>query len=368
MNEVNCLILRPTLYHYYSMENRTTVISPQEMEKYFAAILRKEGFTDERAQRCAEIFTINSIDGVYTHGVNRFPRFVKYVREGFVKPGMVPTLQHAFGCIEQWDGNLGPGPLNAEHATNAAMHLATKYGMGCVALANTNHWMRAGTYAWQAAKAGFIFIGWTNTNSNMPAWGAVNAKVGNNPLVMAVPYQTEAVVLDMAMTQFSLGHMELTAIRNEKLPVDGGFDEKGNLTNDPATILATRRVLPTGYWKGSGLALLLDLLATVLSGGLSTCEIDKDKAEYAVSQVFIAIDLNHLANHSTIASAVENIISEYHQSIPIDETKKVTYPGERVLQTRKKNLSNGIPVQKKVWDLIMEIYNGTNDLAEVKYI
>ncbi len=350
------------------MENTTLIISKEEMQQRFAEILCKEGFSDERAQRCAEIFTINSIDGIYTHGVNRFPRFVKYVREGFVKTDAVPTLQHAFGCIEQWNGNLGPGPLNAEHATNAAMRLATKHGMGCVALANTNHWMRAGTYAWQAAKAGFIFIGWTNTNSNMPAWGALNTKVGNNPLVMSLPYKEEAIVLDMAMTQFSLGHMELTAMRNEKLPVNGGFDKEGDLTNDPAAILATRRVLPTGYWKGSGLALLLDLLATVLSGGLSTYEIDKEKAEFGVSQVYIAIDMNSLRNHSTIAATVKNIISDYHESIPINGSKKVTYPGERVLQTRKKNLRDGIPVQKKVWDLITEIYEGTNDLSGIKYI
>jgi 3-dehydro-L-gulonate 2-dehydrogenase len=350
------------------MENTTTVISPQEMEKHFAAILRKEGFTEERAQRCAEIFAINSIDGVYTHGVNRFPRFVKYVRDGFVKPDAVPTLKHAFGGMEQWDGNLGPGVLNAEHATASAMRLATQHGIGCVALANTNHWMRAGTYAWHAAKAGFVFIAWTNTIANMPAWGAVNAKLGNNPLVMALPYQNEAIVLDMAMSQFSLGHMEQSAMRNERLAVNGGFDKDGNLSSDPSAILATRRLLPTGYWKGSGLALLLDLLATILSGGLSTKEISQKNVEDGLSQVFIAIDLSKLSNHSSIAGIVENIINDYHQSVPSDDSKKVTYPGERVLQTRKKNLSNGIPVQKKVWDLIMEIYNGTNDLSGIKYI
>ncbi|MEO7531265.1 MAG: Ldh family oxidoreductase, partial [Sediminibacterium sp.] len=233
------------------MENETVIVQIPEMEKYFTEILIQEGFTQENAIRCAEIFTDNSIDGVYTHGVNRFPRFVKYVREGYVKPDALPTLQHAFGSIEQWNGNLGPGPLNAIHATNSVMRLATQHGIGCVALSNTNHWMRAGNYAWKAAKAGFVFIGWTNTNSNMPAWGALDAKLGNNPLVMALPYKEEAVVLDMAMSQYSLGFMELTAMRNAKLPVDGGFDAEGKLSDDPAAILATRRLLPTGYWKGS---------------------------------------------------------------------------------------------------------------------
>jgi 3-dehydro-L-gulonate 2-dehydrogenase len=350
------------------MENEITMVSPREMEQHFAAILLKEGFTNDTAQRCAEIFTINSIDGVYTHGVNRFPRFVKYVRDGFVKPNAVPTLKHAFGAMEQWDGNLGAGVLNAEHATSSAMRLAKKYGIGCVAMANTNHWMRPGTYAWQAAKAGFVFIAWTNTIANMPAWGAVNAKLGNNPLVMALPYKDEAIVLDMAMSQFSLGHMEQSAMRNEMLPVNGGFDSDGNLSSDPAAILATRRLLPTGYWKGSGLALLLDLLATILSGGFSTEEISRENVEDGLSQVYIAIDISKLNNHPAIESVVENIINDYHSSIPSDLSKKVTYPGERVLQTRQKNLSNGIPVQKKVWDLILEIYNGTNNLSGIKYV
>jgi len=348
-------------------EVTTVILSPQEMRQCFTDILLKEGFTEDKAIECADIFTSNSIDGVYTHGVNRFPRFVKYVRDGFVKPGAIPTLQHAFGGIEQWNGNLGPGPLNAVHATASAMRLATKHGIGCVALSNTNHWMRAGNYGWRAAKKGFVFIGWTNTNSNMPAWGATDARVGNNPFMMALPFGNEAIVLDMAMSQYSIGHMELVAMRNEKLPVDAGFDMNGKLTNDPSAILTTRRLLPTGYWKGTGLALLLDLLATILSGGLSTYEISKGNAEYGVSQVYIAIDISKLPNHSTIALAVDNIIHDYHMSIPAEESDKITYPGERVLQTRQRNLTNGIPVQKKVWDLIIEIHSGTNDLSTIRY-
>jgi 3-dehydro-L-gulonate 2-dehydrogenase len=342
-------------------------ISPEEMRECFTSILRKEGFSEEKAVQCATIFTDNSIDGVYTHGVNRFPRFVRYIRDGFVKPDAVPTLKHAFGGMEQWDGNLGPGPSNAFHASASAMRLAEKYGIGCVALSNTNHWMRAGNYAWTAAKKGFVFIAWTNTIANMPAWGAIDARVGNNPLVMALPYKEEAIVLDMAMSQYSLGHMEQVAMRNEVLPVNAGFDKEGKLTNDPAAILASRRLLPAGYWKGTGLALLLDILSTVLSGGLSTYEISKEKAEFGLSQVFIAIDISKFPNHSAIGAAVENMINDYHQSEPSDASQKITYPGERVLQTRNKNLANGIPVQKKVWDIVTGIHNGTNDLSAIPY-
>lgn len=334
-------------------QNNYISISSQKMFDTFEGILLKLNFPRKRAKECAAIFTNNSVDGIYTHGVNRFPRFVKYIKEGYVKPEAVPTLTHRFGGIEQWNGNLGAGPSNALFATNRVMKLAKKHGIGCVTLSNTNHWMRGGAFGWQAAKAGFVFIGWTNTTANMPAWGATNAKLGNNPLVLALPYQDEAIVLDMAMSQYSFGAMELAALKNEKLPVAGGYDKDGNLTDDPNLILESWRSLPVGYWKGAGLSLLLDILAAVLSGGLATHDITKQPAEMASSQVFIAIDVEKLGNHSSISQIIKGIIMDYHQSVAIDETHKITFPGERVLQTRQKNLVEGVPVLSTVWEEIL---------------
>ena len=336
------------------MSTSTILVPASEMQQLFNNILLKHGFTPDRALQCAEIFTTNSVDGVYTHGVNRFPRFVEYIQKGFIDIHAVPSLKHQWGGVQQWDGNMGPGVLNAVHATNSAMQLAQQHGIGCAALANTNHWMRGGTYGWQAAKAGFVFIGWTNTTSLMPTWGAKDSKLGNNPLVMALPYNNEAIVLDMAMSQYSFGALELATMKNEQLPVYGGYDTNGQLTTDPAAIRASRRPLPIGYWKGAGLALLLDILAAVLSGGLSVHEISQKETEISLSQVFIAIDINKLSNRPAIAQVVENIISDYHGSIP-DDQKAITFPGERVLQTRKRNVENGIPVVKQVWDDILKL-------------
>jgi 3-dehydro-L-gulonate 2-dehydrogenase len=336
-------------------DNSTILISPKQMQERFASILLNLGFINERANACAKIFTDNSVDGIYTHGVNRFPVFVQYVKAGHVKPNAIPTLHHKFGAIEQWVGNRGPGTLNAIHATESAMELASQHGIGCVALANTNHWIRGGTYGWHAARAGFVFIGITNTIGAMPAWGAIDSRLGNNPFVMALPYKDEAIVLDMAMSQYSYGAMELLTYKNEKLPMHGGFNNEGELTNDPAEIIASRRALPIGYWKGAGMSLLLDILTTILSGGLAGHEITKSKVETDISQLFIAIDISKLSNRSLIAKTVEGIIEDYHQSVKADASKKITYPGERVLNNRKNNLANGIPVLKKVWDKITEL-------------
>jgi 3-dehydro-L-gulonate 2-dehydrogenase len=333
------------------MSSPTITIPAAEMQQLFNTILLKHGFTPQKAMQCAEVFANNSIDGVYTHGVNRFPRFIEYIQKGYINVHAEPSLKHQWGGVQQWDGNLGPGPLNAIHATNSVMQLAQQHGIGCVALANTNHWMRGGTYGWQAAKAGYVFIGFTNTKGLMPTWGALDNKLGNNPLVIALPFEQEAIVLDMAMSQYSFGALELAAMKQEQLPVYGGFDTNGQLTTDPAAIRESRRPLPIGYWKGAGLSLLLDILAAVLSGGLSVHEIAQQPSEMAVSQVFIAIDISKLGNHSAIAQVVKNIIANYHQSTP-ENNKAITFPGERVLQTRQRNLANGIPVVRAVWEQV----------------
>ncbi len=126
------------------------------------------------------------------------------------------------------------------------------------------------------------------------------------------------------------------------------------LTKDPAAVLESRRPLSIGYWKGAGLSFLLDILATILSSGLSVASISKNKAEYGLSQVFICIDPSKLSNHSSIASAVQNIIDDYKQSIP-DGNAKIVYPGEGVLQKRKKHTEEGMHILQTVWNEILSL-------------
>jgi len=329
-------------------------IPSRQMESEFFRILKKKGFSPGKAETCARIFTENSLDGVYSHGVYRFSRFVEFVDKKYVLADNEPELKSSSGAVEQWDGKLGPGPVNALICTERAMALSGEYGIGCVALSNTNHWMRGGTYGWKAAKAGFAFIGWTNTIANMPAWGAVDCRLGNNPLIFAVPYNNEAIVLDMAMSQFSYGMMESCLFSKRQLPLPGGYDKKGNLTTDPSAIIDSQRSLPIGYWKGAGLSLLLNLMAAVFSGGKATHEISKNEDDFGVSQVYIAIDISKLDNNRIIGRIINEIIDDYHNSIPESDSVNILYPGQRALNTRKENSYKGIPVERIVWDQIKD--------------
>src|SRR6201996_7905661 len=234
------------------------LIAFDTLKAEFKRVLLAYGFSENKAGQCAQVFAENSRDGVHSHGLNRFPTFIQYVKEGLVVPAAEPTREAGFGSLEQWDGHLGPGMLNAKFCMNRAIELANENGIGCVAIRNTNHWMRGGTYGWQAAEAGLIGICFTNTIANMPPWGGIDPLLGNNPLIIGVPRKNGHVVLDMAISQYSIGKLNLYKFKGEQLPLPGGYDNSGKLSTDPAAILESQRVLPIGFWKGSGLSLVLD--------------------------------------------------------------------------------------------------------------
>ena len=186
----------------------------------FQRVLEKYGFNRQDAHEAAEIFAQNSLAGVYSHGLNRFPRVIDYLKKGEIDPSARAECTMSFGAMERWDGHRGFGPLNARLAMARAIELAKKSGIGLVALGNNNHWMRGGSYGWQAADAGMIGICWSNTCPNMPAWGAKDRRIGNNPLVMAIPRSDgQHVVIDCALSQFSYGKLELCRLNGTKLPV-----------------------------------------------------------------------------------------------------------------------------------------------------
>ncbi len=320
------------------------------------------GLAPERAALSAKLTAETDRDGVQTHGVARLPRFAMQVRAGYIDPKAVPECVSRAGAIERWIGHRGPGNLAAQAAMARAMELAAEHGLGCVALADTSHWMRAGSYGWQAAEAGFAAMCWSNTLPNLPPWGASSPALGNNPLVMAVPHmvdgQAEPVVLDIAMSQFSYGSLSKYAAKNEPLPVPGGYDEHGVLTTDVAAIERTQRALPIGFWKGSGLSFVLDVLAAMLSGGMATHQFSLDAAkEVGQSQVFLAIAPQSLSTMEEMSRVVSGAIDAVHAATPVDAGKSARYPGEGTLKMREESLRLGVTVQDAAWDAFVALEN-----------
>lgn len=325
------------------------------MKEVLHKLFRKYQFSEEKAHFLARTYTESTLDGVNSHGINRVPLFIEYVENGSVKVDAEAEKIAVFGMIERWDGNQGPGIINATKCMQRAIELARQHGVGLVALRNTNHWMRAGTYGRQAADAGCIGICFTNTQPNMPPWGGKDSRIGNNPLVIAIPRKEGHIVLDMAMSQFAFGKIKQYRLEGKKLPYPGGWDLDDNLSDDPEAILTKERGLPIGYWKGSALSMVLDMLATMLSAGDSTGKIGQRKYETGISQVFICIYPEITGDTELQQKLLQEIIDYTHDVELMKSGDKVYYPGERAMATREKNMKEGMPVIDEVWQQIMSL-------------
>ncbi len=348
-------------------------ISFSELQDRIGRVLVGLGLSPERAALGARLIAETDRDGVRTHGIARLPRFAEMVRLGRIVPTATPHRVAAFGGLERWTGDGGPGNLAAYAMTARAMELAKVHGIGAVALRDTTHWLRGGRYGWQAAEAGYALLAWTNTMPNLPPWGGSSPALGNNPLVIAVPRQGAAetgagdsswtkvdnsaiasegpqVVLDMAMSQFSYGALAAYRQAGESLPVPGGFGAAGELTSDPGAIEATQRALPIGFWKGSGLAFVLDMLAAMLAGGQATHEIEPDPlAEVGISQVFLTTSPATVGSWTEMERTARGCIDALHAAIPTTPGVAPRFPGEGTLRARAESLQFGVGVDEAVW-------------------
>ena len=334
-------------------DNPRMRIPYDELCAVMRGILEREGMEPDRAEQCARLFADSSRDGVASHGVNRFTRFVAMIRNGMVDIQARPVRVSARGGMERWDGRRGPGNLNAWTCMARAIELSREHGIGAVGLGNSNHWMRGGNYGWQAADAGVIGICWSNTLPNVPAWGTTIPLIGNNPLIIAVPRAAGHVVLDMAMSQFSYGALATHRMRGQELPVVGGYDQRGELTRDPGAIELTQRLLPIGFWKGSGLAIMLDVVAAVLSGGKATHDFSSvPEEESGQSQVFVAIDVASLGGERD--AIADRIVDALHRDAA-EAGEEARYPGERTLEVRAKSMAEGVFVDEAMWREVLSL-------------
>ncbi len=330
-------------------------VSYDTMYQEFVRVLLKRGFTKEKAELSAKLYADASRDGVYTHGLNRFPKFMTSIDKGCVNIQAEPVLKESFGFFERYDGQQGPGNLNAYACMKRTIELAKKHTMGCVALSNTNHWMRPGNYGLMAVEENCIGILWTNTVPNMPPWGGREARLGNNPVVLAIPHGDTPVLVDVAMSMFSYGKLESYARSGKELPVDGGYNKEQKITKNAAEILETHQCIPIGYWKGSGLSLALDLIAATLAGGRTSRMVGELPVETELSQVFMAISLDAFADKETLMKHIDETLRDMKTSLPVSEDHPVYYPGENMMRVRKENMELGIPVDEGIWQKVLDM-------------
>ena len=331
----------------------------EEIQHEIKQVFIKYGMSEEKAEICSRVHTESTYDGIYSHGTGRVARFVDYIKKGWVDINAEPTLEKEVGAIKIYNGNMGPGIINAMKGVEEGMQLASEYGIGMIGLKNTTHWMRGGSYALYAANQGYLSIMWTNTESIMPPWGAKECRLGNNPFVMAVPGEDgkDPMMLDMAISQYAYGKLTMTRLAGKKLPIPGGFDKNGNMTDDPGAIEESRRVLPIGYWKGSSFSFMLDLLGSLLTDGIGAADLDQmGKGSCGgASQVMILIDPNKITDPDERNEMIRKAVKHLKGAELSEHSTGIFAPGDDFIQAREDHDKNGIFVEDVIWSEILNL-------------
>ena len=306
---------------------------------------------EETARRFARVFAENSLDGVYSHGINRYLRYLSDIDKGLCDPSVTEAEKvSGFGALEAWDAHCGIGPLMADQMTDRAVELAKEHGIACVALRNNSHWLRAGRYGLRMAEAGMAGLCFTNTCMNLSPWGAMQPAIGNNPFCMALPRKNGPLLLDMAVSQYAYGKLELMAQQGKMLDEPCGYDSEGNETCDPKKIIESGLMVPMAKWKGNALSIMLDLTASMLSLGRTTLSIGLPEAgERGVSQVFIAINPRALGEGEEAERQMEETIAFLGSLAPRKGDTGIHAPGLNREKTRRNNETKGIPVEEETW-------------------
>ena len=331
------------------------LVKIDDLQHEYERILAKRGMQADQATKLAAGFVEMANEGTYSHGINRFPVFIEQVDKGQIKLNATPECVNSMGALEQWDCHFGPGVLNGLICTDRAIELAKQYGIGMVGMRNSNHWMRGGTYVLKMARQGMAGIASTNSIAVMPAWGGKDHRVGSNPLIMAIAGDPP-VLVDCSMSQYSYGQLQNYVLADKELPVIGGYDNEGNLTKDPHVLWSNKRLLPMGFWKGSSMSIVLDMMLTAISGGLSVPALTEDMdGEFGVSQFLIAIDISKTMSNERLSEEMKRI-REYVLASEPAETGSVMIAGSEIETFITKHAQlGGIEIHESIWSQIKSL-------------
>ena len=312
------------------------------------------GLNREDAVHSARCLVQTSLWGVDSHGVIRLPIYAERLRNGAINPAPDIRVERRFGGLARMDGDRGLGYVVARDAMAQAITLAKEHGVGSVAVRNSNHFGAAALFARQAAEAGMIGIAMSDTLPNMAGPGSRQAAVGNNPIAFAVPsFDGGPFVFDLSLSQVAGGKLLVAKEKGEKIPLDWAVDKDGNPTDDPAAGFAGF-FLPVGGHKGYGLALVVEMLSGLLSGGAFLFDVRSmyktPEAPSNTSHHMLAV--NPLALHdredwkASFASLRETV-----KKIPMREGyEAMIFPGEIEDACEERRLREGIPLPLSVHD------------------
>jgi len=325
----------------------------------------KAGMSSEEAEIMSDTLMFAEMRNVKSHGIIRLPTYIERMEKGVVnnKPEMKLT-NNQYAAVSMLNADNGMGQVAGYKAMKEAMNIAKVYGIGMVAVKNSNHFGVASYYSMMASKDDMIGLVMTNASPAIAPFGTKAPLLGTNPLSVAVPAKyKKPIVLDMSMSTVARGKIRMAALQNKEIPLDWGLDEEGNPTADPYEALKGSLV-PIGGVKGSGLSLIVDLLTGVLTDTSLTGEV-KNITDMSgpskTSHVFIAVNISSFIDTDVYKKNVDSVVNNI-KSLPPKGNNEIFMAGEIEQRLMDERRSLGIPVEIEVIEelnKLAEKYDGT---------
>ena len=247
------------------MSDQSRIFTEAGLTSGVAAMFAAEGVPEADANRVAECLVMADLRGVASHGVSRVPIYLDRLRRGLVKARPEMRLERALSVGARLDADDALGFVAATRAMDEAVGMAREHGMGMCFVRRSTHFGMAANYLLQATDAGMAAFVFTNASRAMPIWGGREPFLGTSPFAFAAPAGDRPIVLDMALSVVARGKVRRAAARGEPIPLGWALDADGNPTTD-AQKGYEGVVLPLAGPKGSGLSLMMEIVAGVMSG------------------------------------------------------------------------------------------------------
>lgn len=337
------------------MTNDST-LGVSELSALVVDALSGNGVSTEDATEVARVLVLADLFGIRTHGIQRVAEYIDRARLGGITSGASIEVERVAPGLARVDGGNGIGPLIGMRALREASAMAREVGIGAVFVRNSNHFGPIMPYCFVAAQDGFASIIGSNATTTIAAWGGSEAKLGNSPFAIGVPRPDgDPVILDVAMSVVARAKIRNAAKAGAAIPDTWATDSTGKPTTDPVAAL-DGFLLPMGGHKGYGLALMIDMLAGVLSGASYLTRIeswskDPEKPQN-LGHFFVLIDTRALADSTWLAERVGDFVDILHSSTPLDPGQPVRVPGEFEMAEYHRQMRSGVSVDSKDLDAL----------------
>ena len=317
-----------------------TVFRPDDLKAYAAALLQAGGYSSAHAERTADILVWANARGTNSHGVLRIPRYIEMAETGLMDPVAEPHVTTQNGAIAVLEAARAPGPSAMVLAMDTALEIAGRLNIGWCSARNITHAGAVGYFAMRAAEKGCLGIVMTASGPLMAYHGARVSGLSTNPISIAVPSSGPPLLLDMSTSTVALGRIMHAKDVGVAIPEGWAIDADGKAATDPAEVAT---LTPLGGPKGSGLSLMIEVLASVLvSNPVISTVLSGGKG--AMNGAALAIKVEAFGQPDVFAGHIAELARQLKALPKAPDTDEILMPGERGFRLSQERMKNGIPV------------------------